>query len=934
MEFQRVAEILYKQRLEAECLKNDATDKYRPRSIGKNALATAILRLPLLQVSLDVNVVNTTSRTILTHRFSNDNDEAITEATYSFPLYNGSTVVSFTCWIGGVTIVSSVESRTKAQEEYQAAVSRKDVAVHLKEYTPEIFETNLGNIPARTDVRIEIMYVNELKPDFGGEGVLVTIPTSIAPRYGNPPEGYTQDGNSSLKSHNGMDIRIGVSTPVPIRKLESRTHPISVEIGSAAHPVSTNTFGDFAAGTAAVDDNRRAQATLSHNTPVLERDFVLLISVRGPGLFTPRAVMESCPQYPNSSAIRVAFKPQNLFFGQLRQDSFKAEVIFVADRSGSMKSKITSLRRALGIFLQSIPQDGFHFNIASFGTDCNLLWPQSKSYNQNTLNAAHQHLATFAADRGGTEILSALEKVVESRLTNTGLPTEILILTDGEVWEVDETIEFVRETREKLGDRIRFFALGIGDAVSHELVEGIGRYGGGFADVLAVNSPGSWDTRVVKMLKGALSPSSWNCQIIPKTDKGKGKQVAAGTTKKLFINVPYKIPPLFDNVYATTYLFIEDSNTQYESVTVHGTSSTGQTATVDIPIERVAVSTPMILHLAAKAMLIDMESGRSQIHEETIPQLKLSKSAANAHVQRKGEQLGKKWSITGKWTSFVGKSSDLSSSESHFTRIYRANRAELAELTEFRGGYHQRDEGRYILGNEEDEDSDMEEKEESGDSDEDTGGQGRGGDKRGDGNGDGGGSGQGGHGDEGRSDPSQDGDEGKGTSKYPRPESQGERDHNHSNSGREGGCTDGNDQTDYLFTEVLDGSEAGVGDITDHPFWSKWLPVQVSSGTATTVTDNKLESTVSEGEIDLQKTTWFQSGSGIRKEVFMVEIARHFGPGTIVNIGSNENVGGYWVTTKRDPDIELERSLKLQTVKWEEERTKSGAPGFQPLSPN
>jgi|SRR5947207_13182768 len=95
----------------------DSKNKYRPRSIGKNAVASAQHYLPLLRASLDVNVINTTSRTILTHLFSNDNDEAIPEATYSFPLYDGSTVVSFTCWIGGVTIVSSIETKTKAHEE-------------------------------------------------------------------------------------------------------------------------------------------------------------------------------------------------------------------------------------------------------------------------------------------------------------------------------------------------------------------------------------------------------------------------------------------------------------------------------------------------------------------------------------------------------------------------------------------------------------------------------------------------------------------------------------------------------------------------------------------------------------------------------------------------------------------------------------------------
>src|ERR1700726_4885411 len=56
--------------------------------------------LPLLEVSMDINVVATTSRTVLTQTFSNLSNLTITEATYCFPLYDGSTVIGFRCLIG------------------------------------------------------------------------------------------------------------------------------------------------------------------------------------------------------------------------------------------------------------------------------------------------------------------------------------------------------------------------------------------------------------------------------------------------------------------------------------------------------------------------------------------------------------------------------------------------------------------------------------------------------------------------------------------------------------------------------------------------------------------------------------------------------------------------------------------------------------------
>lgn len=71
-------------------------------------------------------------------------------------------------------------------------------------------------------------------------------------------------------------------------------------------------------------------------------------------------------------------------------------------------------------------------------------------YNEETLNLAQQFLSeSFHANMGGTEILSALKSAVHHRMIGQDVTTEIIVLTDGEVWNVDSTIDFVRRTREK-----------------------------------------------------------------------------------------------------------------------------------------------------------------------------------------------------------------------------------------------------------------------------------------------------------------------------------------------------------------------------------------------------------------------------------------------------------------------------------------------------
>ena len=68
-------------------------------------------------------------------------------------------------------------------------------------------------------MRVELVYVTELKHDLGGQGVLLTIPTSVTPRYGNPPADTY--GWLDKLVVNGLEITINVSCPGPIARLES-----------------------------------------------------------------------------------------------------------------------------------------------------------------------------------------------------------------------------------------------------------------------------------------------------------------------------------------------------------------------------------------------------------------------------------------------------------------------------------------------------------------------------------------------------------------------------------------------------------------------------------------------------------------------------------------------------------------------------------------
>lgn len=340
--------------------------------------------LPLLEVSQDVKVIATTSRTLLAQTFVNYSSFSIQEATYCFPLYDGSVIISFRCWLDGKKLLEGeVKPKGAAKAEYRDAVTRQRVAALLEEHTPEIFETFVGNIPAGTSVKVEITYVNELKVDKGGDGMLVTIPTSIAPRYGTPSVASINASRSPSTVENGLKIQIEVSAWAPIQRLESSTHPISVELGSEGHPTQTDRFGDLATRGF---DPKKARASLSDRTAVLGKDFVLLI-VASSSHSSPRALIECHPSLPDHSVIMTTIIPREIFAAHLSSKATKgskadkateAEIIFVVDRSGSMREKMEALIHALRVLLERIPEECL-FNICSFGSQIFVAMDQIKN---------------------------------------------------------------------------------------------------------------------------------------------------------------------------------------------------------------------------------------------------------------------------------------------------------------------------------------------------------------------------------------------------------------------------------------------------------------------------------------------------------------------------------------------------------------------------
>jgi hypothetical protein len=487
---------------------------------------------------------------------------------------------------------------------------------------------------------------------------------------------------SSATDKNGLHITIHVHTSESLRKIESRTHPISVEMGNAGTVgtlAAVSSFSDLAGATEGSDngfDPKKAKATLSERHVTLGRDFVLLILTSGSNMLASGALLEEVLGAEAQSAMKLTLNPRDLFSSYVEPESFNGEIIFIADRSGSMHGpKMDTLKDALNVFLKSLTEE-VHFNIYSFGSSFNSLWPQSQLYTDDNVELAVRNISTFTASMGGTEILQPLMEAVQKRIIKKNFTTQIICLTDGEVWEEAVVRNFVRDTRSELKDAVRFFALGIGNEVSHRLIEGIGTEGGGFAEVVAVDNRGRWEGRVMMLVKGALMPKSYDCEI--EFNGISTKAICLSTVSSSFMQAPYEIPALHPFSRTTIYfLFDKMYSTDLNVITLKTSTPSGKQISVEVPVYKDTANTYTVHHLAAKAIVIDLETGKSWL-QGTMSNGKVADTVA----KDLGERLAINYHITSKWTSFVAV--EKKRKEENLGWLYKAPKRDLVLLNKSR----------------------------------------------------------------------------------------------------------------------------------------------------------------------------------------------------------------------------------------------------------
>jgi hypothetical protein len=554
--------------------------------------------VPLTGVSIEAEVNGLCARVSVGHRYVNRESTPI-EAVYVFPLDEGAAVCGFEAVVDGTLVVGEVQEREKAFETYDDAMADGHGAFLLDEERPDVFQASVGNLLPGKEVLLRLTYVTELSID--GGCARFTIPTTISPRYA-PAADHTGVGRSDAQTLNppvawsvpyGLNLSMRIAMPGKISTLESPSHPISLTL-----------------------NEHEATVTLAREQAALDRDFVL--SIGAAGMDSPQAVIERAED--GTEAVAVSFVPT------FSETASPAEIVFVVDRSGSMEgTSIEEVRNALQLCLRSMIS-GCRFNIVGFGATYESLFPETRAYDQSSLDAASRHVRELRANLGGTEILPALEFTL-SQPRHAELSRQVVILTDGQVTNTDAVLALVA----KHAAEARVFTFGIGAGASQHLVRGLARAGGGAAEFIY---PGERiEPKVVRQFGRLLSPALHDVKV-----EWIGEPVTS---------MPMKVPPVFAGSRLLVYGF--PKRVRPAAVRLSATSPSGHLA-FEVPFADVRVTAgKSVTTLAARARIRELEESGEWLATRGSRQTERK----HGSVTREIIELSIRYGLISRETSFV-----------------------------------------------------------------------------------------------------------------------------------------------------------------------------------------------------------------------------------------------------------------------------------------
>ncbi|EGG23342.1 type A von Willebrand factor domain-containing protein [Cavenderia fasciculata] len=570
-------------------------------------------------ISVNAHVVDLAAQIVFTKTYSNVGnnfkDNLQQEATFKAHLNTSIGVLTgFEIKLDGKITSAEVVNQAEAMKQFESNQSNTNIVKEADFNDPfiqeDFFLCKLNNLAQYNELEIIITYVTEMTMQ--GDYLYLVFPTSLSTvrstqqqqQLETPPSLPNSHNNSNGTSSTGESQRQGL-----LIKLDLEMPSSIQEVKSPSHPEGIEAQWNESTGTVIYKDTRPVDV-------VNQSDLVVLVKLENP--HEPTGFAER--NKDGSRAVMVVFYPK---LEPVKKQQ-EMELIFLVDCSESMEGyNITHAKKGLLLFSHSLPK-GTYFNIISFGSTHQKLFPQSLPYCEENLAQANTFIKGLKADSGNdTNLLAPLKDIYATSATR---PRKIFLLTDGGVNNTGQIAELVRQN----ADNTSVFPIGMGEFVSKQLVDAIASAGCGVAELAIENE--TIENKVMRQLKRALQPAYTNIRM----DWG-----SISSNKQS----PRDLRTLFDGDRLTVFSILEPNERVPDNGTVKlNANGPNGPVSFQVNIKGNEIKRGNLVHcLAAYTLILDLEQQAQECNDVDEAE----------RLKKRIIDLGVKYSLGTNYTSFI-----------------------------------------------------------------------------------------------------------------------------------------------------------------------------------------------------------------------------------------------------------------------------------------
>lgn len=406
------------------------------------------LQAPQLKTMVDMRIKGIVANVTVKQKFTNTSNEW-QHAIYAFPLPDNSAVNQLKIKVAERVIIGQIQEKKKALKTYNKAKKNGQKAALVQQVRPNLFTTDVANIPPHESIEVELTYFQQI--DYQVGLFSLHFPMAITPRYqptnavNNPlndlPNLIFQARNTNSTATGTtqlIDLNVSLSSGAELALLNSVNHDVT----ATYHPNVKDRESDQATG----------YYSLNLTNQVMQKEFKLIWQYQRKAL--PQVLNFKQDYKDNQYGLLMVLPGLHK-----AEKQSSRELTFILDTSGSMSGQsMAQAKQAFKYALTSLNEND-SFQLISFNSFPTRLFQLPVVATKANKDNAWHYVSALRAD-GGTEIMSALAMALGEMSSPNDRLKQIVFLTDGAVGNEADIFSYIANN---ISDK-RLFTVGLGTA--------------------------------------------------------------------------------------------------------------------------------------------------------------------------------------------------------------------------------------------------------------------------------------------------------------------------------------------------------------------------------------------------------------------------------------------------------------------------------------